>query len=102
MTWVPLDLVGQTAVAADGLYIGKIREVVAATSSQRAYLIITYSLFYDAIVPTDEVARLENSIQIPWPRSALLLVLRDAADHQSVEGQHRVDRHYRFRLPTRG
>ena len=93
------DLVGQPAVTADGVHVGKIREVVGVTSSPRAYLVITYSLFYDAIVPADEVLKSARSVRIPLLRSSLFIALREASGHLSAAAQRRIEEYYGYGLP---
>jgi hypothetical protein len=78
MTSSARDLVGLEAVSRDGDKIGLIRDVISDPSFE--YLVVSYSLFYDAIVPVSATERRGDRVFVLLMRSYLDVVLRDAFD----------------------
>lgn len=78
MTPTSRELVGLEAVSCDGERIGKIRDVVSDPQRVSEYLVITYSLFYDLVVPAGAAERRGAAVTIHLARRSLDVVLRVA------------------------
>jgi sporulation protein YlmC with PRC-barrel domain len=99
MAFSARDLVGLEAVSRNGEKIGKIRNVISDPGLISEYLVITYSLFYDLIIPTGTVERRGATVTVLFARLSLYVALRIATEGTlSSEDRRRLESFYRSRV----